>query len=237
MHKKWLRKRGGFTFIEVVTVMALVSFALGGFLVLWSGIAKQEAVSYGERLVDSYGNFLMTRINMDLKNAFEYTLTQQGGIYGVTMKTVDYSQRMSDTMIVTWKVFRNGDASRYSNVRSSNILYRMLDERDGRGFGIDINQHFSKGEVNRQYLESMALVGFRLTPADRIPFSDETYGRLGRTAVQVELSLRYSRMENQLTVQSPERLQRPYVRDFSWKTMVYLRNMYINLMRSNSSIL
>ncbi len=229
MYAKFYRKRGGFTLIELAATMALVSFALGGFMLLWAGVAKQEDRSWTERTIDAYGNFLMYRINQDMKNAFTYSLFRSGNLYGIDLETVDYSNRIPDTLRIRWQVRSNGDATRWQNLNSSTNITSMF------------NEFFGRSATNLGANEQMYCTQFKLTPVGTIVGHERDLGLLDSAGVQMDLSLKYVNSHPQLTVN--EGLGRsdiqmtPYERVFSWTTMVYMRNFYINRFNAGNATL
>ena len=222
MYAKLLKKRGGFTFIEMAAAMTLASFALGGFMLLWAGVAKQEDKSMTERTIDAYGNFLMYRINQDLKNAFTYDLFRSGNLYGISMQTVDYTSRIPDTLRIRWQVLQNGDAVRSLQMNNSTRVERMFREFFGPNTPVFIH--------NQRGNQQMYCTKFKLFPMHSNANDYQSdYSLLDSAGVQMDLSLKYVNSHPQTTVNEGNQANLPtvYVRQFDWTTMVYLRNFYI----------
>jgi len=221
-----LKKRGGFTFIEVIVTMGMSAFFLGGFMMLWAGVAKQQDASWTEQTIDAYGNFVMYRLNQDLKNAYFYNLFRNGGLDAIDLWMVDYTNRSPDTIKVRWIFQNNGEAIRYRTFLNSTIPTYMRSEF---GPGGNVITHWRKqSNLN----ESMFCTKFKLTPGGD-PNRLQDYGKLDSTGVQVEYSLRYTRAYPELTSNSgdPKIIQPTYQRLFTWKTMIYMKNYYINMAR------
>jgi len=209
------RKHGGFTLIEVFVTMGMAAFALVGFLTLWVGVAKQQTISFTERSVDSYGNFLMYRLVQDLKNAFRYTLSQRQNFSQIEMDIVDFTRLSPDTIKVKWTYYSNGDAQRTQVLGNSTTSSRMLGERGDFGRVLWLENE-----------GSLRLTEFKLAPAGRITGSEQTLGLLDSTALRVTLSIEYKRYRPNLTsLEGPNgTVPNEYVREFTWRTFIYLKN-------------
>lgn len=216
MKKRW-NKQGGFTFIEMATTFGMAAFALIGFVYLWAQIAKQENISSRENIVDGYGNFLLYRINQDLKNAFDYRLTGRlYGLDGIECKIVNYTTTiMPETLIVKWQVFPNGDAERRLLGRN------QVTERMFREYGA-VLERLRPGE-------SIRASKFFIKPAGSLYNRQRDYALLDSSAIQIELAIDYYKQPTRLTsFEGPEaRIQEPYMRRFQWQTMLYLKNKHI----------
>lgn len=211
-----MKKQGGFTFIEMATTFGLAAFSLVGFVYLWSQIARQESISERENIVDGYGNFLMYRINQDLKNAFQYRLTgRMSGLDGIECQVVNYTNTMPETLLVKWQIFSNGDAERRQQGRNQ-ITERMFREHGA------VLQRLDPGEYLR-------VTKFLIRPAGTLQNRQQDYGLLDSTALQIELALDYRKEATHITTFDgvEGRMQEPYVRRFQWQTMIYLKNNHI----------
>ncbi|MCX7834610.1 MAG: hypothetical protein N2450_00910 [bacterium] len=214
--KKWFRKQGGFTFIEMAVTFGMAAFSLIGFVYLWAQIAKQEAISSRENIVDGYGNFLIYRIAQDLKNAYDYRLTGRlYGLDGIECRIVNYTNVLPETLIVRWQLFPNGDAERRQMGRN------QITERMFREYGAVLQR--LKPE------ESIRASKFLIKPAGSLYLRQRDYALLDSSAVQIELALDYTKQPTRLTsFDGPEgRIQEPYMRRFQWQTMLYLKNKHI----------
>ncbi len=228
-----LKKRGGFTFVEMAATIGMAAFALGGFMLLWAGMSKQQTISDIETIVDTYGNFVMYRINQDFKNAYTYQLFQSGGYSGVDMRVVDYSGQDPDTMLIRWTVDRTGNAWRSLNHYNSTITTRMFSE--SRGENTEFGAWVSRTRLEK-YNMYMQCDSFKIKPA-RDLFGQEDYIKLDSSAVQLTFILRLVKYNPSVTVWNGETgsIAPNYTRVFRWTTMLYLENFFIYRYNSGKS--
>lgn len=215
------RRRGGFTLVEMVWSLLALSFTLGGFFLLWSSIAKQQDISYTERLVDDYGNAVIADVNQDLRNAYGYNINKSGYFHSIDVYKVEYVNRNVDTLRVRWSVRPNGDAIRTvtrmnggSSTAQENIRYKR--------FGNLIPSGKDEQMICRHFLIKTAFDMAREA-------NEPDYEILDSSAVHIDLTIDFVKQYPKPTVSvgNEQPLTPTYMREFNWTSMVYLKNFYI----------